>query len=109
MSLFNQGAYWYRCLPTKRDEWFERLITAYDRIVRHHELFSQFFAQQGPVNQPLDEGMAQVSGLSLSPPRGELLKKAFAVHVETCPHCGGRMRPVAVVTGAALIRRATNA
>jgi hypothetical protein len=51
MSLFNQGAYWYRCLPTMRDEWFERLINAYDRIVRNHEFFSQFFAQQGPVDQ----------------------------------------------------------
>ncbi|HEX3774268.1 MAG TPA: hypothetical protein VHV51_07375 [Polyangiaceae bacterium] len=49
MSLFNQGAYWYRCLPTMRDEWFERLITAYDSIVREHEFFSQFFAQQAPM------------------------------------------------------------
>ena len=49
MSLYNQGAYWYRCLPTMRDEWFERLITAYDRIVREHEFFSQFFAMPGPL------------------------------------------------------------
>jgi hypothetical protein len=49
MSLYKQGAYWYRCLPTMRDEWFERLITAYDKIVREHEFFSQFFAQSGPT------------------------------------------------------------
>jgi len=49
MSLYNQGAYWYRCLPTMRDEWFERLITAYDKIVREHEFFSQFFAMPGPL------------------------------------------------------------
>lgn len=51
MSLFNQGTYWYLCLPTMRDEWFERLINAYDRIVRNHEFFSQFFAQQGPLDE----------------------------------------------------------
>lgn len=50
MSLFNQGAYWYRCLPTMRDEWFERLITAYDAILREHEFFSSFFAHSGPVD-----------------------------------------------------------
>ena len=54
MSLFNQGAYWYRCLPTMRDEWFERLITAYDRIVRGHEFFSQFFAERGPADHAAD-------------------------------------------------------
>jgi hypothetical protein len=48
MSLFNQGAYWYRCLPTMRDEWFERLIYAYDDIVRENEFFSHVFAQKGP-------------------------------------------------------------
>lgn len=43
MSLYRQGAYWYRCLPTMRDEWFERLITAYDEIVREHAFFGHFF------------------------------------------------------------------
>lgn len=51
MSLYNQGAYWYQCLPTMRDEWFERLITAYDKIVREHEFFSQFFALPGPLSE----------------------------------------------------------
>jgi hypothetical protein len=43
VSLFRQGAYWYRCLPTMRDEWFERLIAAYDEIVREHAFFGHFF------------------------------------------------------------------
>jgi len=42
-SLYRQGLYWYHCLPTMRDDWFERLITAYDRIVREHPFFSVFF------------------------------------------------------------------
>ena len=48
-SLYRQGLYWYGCLPTMRDDWFERLITAFDRIVREHEFFSLFFAQTGPT------------------------------------------------------------
>jgi hypothetical protein len=42
-SLYRQGLYWYRCLPTMRDDWFKRLIFAYDRIVREHAFFSLFF------------------------------------------------------------------
>jgi len=37
-SLYRQGLYWYGCLPTMRDEWFERLVTAFDRIVRRERL-----------------------------------------------------------------------
>jgi hypothetical protein len=48
-SLYRQGRYWYGCLPTMRDEWFERLVTAFDRILREHEFFSLFFAQSGPM------------------------------------------------------------
>jgi hypothetical protein len=48
-SLYRQGAYWYGCLPTMRHDWFERLITAFDRIVHEHEFFSLFFAQTGPA------------------------------------------------------------
>ncbi len=48
-SLYRQGLYWYGCLPTMRDEWFERLITAFDRIVREHAFFSHFFTQLGPA------------------------------------------------------------
>jgi len=28
-------------LAFMRDDWFERLITAFDRIVREHEVFAQ--------------------------------------------------------------------
>ena len=42
-SLYRQGLYWYHCLPTMRDDWFARLIAAYDRIVREHAFFSVFF------------------------------------------------------------------
>ncbi|TAL41162.1 MAG: IS4 family transposase [Salinibacterium sp.] len=48
-SLYRQGLYWYGCLPNMRDEWFERLITAFDQIVREHRFLSQFFAQLGPA------------------------------------------------------------
>lgn len=42
-SLFRQGAYWYRCLPTMREEWARPLIEAYDRIVREHAFFRHIF------------------------------------------------------------------
>jgi hypothetical protein len=32
-SLFRQGLYWYQAMPTTRPEWFEKLLTAFDRIV----------------------------------------------------------------------------
>ena len=32
-SLFRQGSYWYSCLPTMRDEWFHRLMDAFDEIL----------------------------------------------------------------------------
>jgi hypothetical protein len=47
-SLYRQGLYWYECLPTMREEWLERLMTAYDRIVGEHEFFSQVFAYPVP-------------------------------------------------------------
>jgi len=40
-SLYWQGNFWYRQLAFMRDDWFERLITAFDRIVREHEVFAQ--------------------------------------------------------------------
>jgi hypothetical protein len=42
-SLFRQGAYWFRCIPTMRDEWARPLIHAYDRIVREHAFFREIF------------------------------------------------------------------
>lgn len=40
-SLFWQGTFWYRQLAIMRDDWFERLITAFDKIVREHQVFTQ--------------------------------------------------------------------
>jgi hypothetical protein len=40
-SLYWQGTFWYRQLAFMRDDWFERLITAFDEIVRDHEVFVQ--------------------------------------------------------------------
>jgi Transposase DDE domain len=42
-SLFRQGTYWYRCIPTMREEWARPLIAAYDRIVREHAFFREIF------------------------------------------------------------------
>ena len=42
-SLYWQGTFWYRQLAFMRDDWFERLITAFDRIVREHEVLVQAF------------------------------------------------------------------
>lgn len=49
-SLYRQGLYWYECIPTMREDWLHRLMTAYDEIVRSHAFFSQFFAYHGPVD-----------------------------------------------------------
>lgn len=35
-SLFRQGAYWYGCIATMREEWLRPLMIAFDRIVREH-------------------------------------------------------------------------
>jgi hypothetical protein len=40
-SLFWQGTFWYRQLAFMRDDWFERLITAFDKIVREHDVLVQ--------------------------------------------------------------------
>ena len=40
-SLYWQGNFWYRQLTFMRDDWFERLINAFDSIVREHEVFVQ--------------------------------------------------------------------
>jgi hypothetical protein len=46
LSLYRQGQYWYQAIPTMRDEWLERLMTAFDRIVREHPFFSIAFAPE---------------------------------------------------------------
>ena len=42
-SLFRQGAYWYDCIPTMREEWLRPLMIAFDRIVREHAVLSEIF------------------------------------------------------------------
>lgn len=46
LSLFRQGHSWYHAIPNMRDEWLERLMTAFDRIVREHPFFSILFAPE---------------------------------------------------------------
>jgi len=33
-SLFRQGTYWYGCIPTMRDDWFDRLMAAYVQVLQ---------------------------------------------------------------------------
>jgi hypothetical protein len=40
-SLYRQGSYWYGCIPTMRDDWFERLMTAFDEILSEQADMSQ--------------------------------------------------------------------
>jgi hypothetical protein len=35
-SLFRQGTYWYGCIPTMRDDWFDRLMAAYVAVLEEH-------------------------------------------------------------------------
>lgn len=35
-SLFRQGSYWYGCIPTMRDDWFEKLMPAFEAILVEH-------------------------------------------------------------------------
>jgi hypothetical protein len=35
-SLFRQGTYWFGCLPTMRDDWFERLMSAFAEVLAEH-------------------------------------------------------------------------
>ena len=40
-SLFWQGTFWYRQLAIMRDDWFEALMFAFDKIVREHDVLVQ--------------------------------------------------------------------
>lgn len=42
-SLYRQGVYWFHAIPTMREDWLARLMTAFDRIVREHPFLSHFF------------------------------------------------------------------
>lgn len=43
-SLFRQGAYWYGAIPNMRDDWFQNLMEAFDRIVSEHAIFREIYA-----------------------------------------------------------------
>ena len=49
MSLFNQGAYWYSCLSNMREDWLQRLLTAYETIVRQHAFLAEILKFDSPV------------------------------------------------------------
>lgn len=40
-SLFRQGSYWYHCLPTMRQDWFERLMNAFAKVLAEHAKMTQ--------------------------------------------------------------------
>jgi hypothetical protein len=40
-SLYRQGLYWYDCIPTMREDWLRRLMTAFDRIVREQPVLRE--------------------------------------------------------------------
>jgi hypothetical protein len=40
-SLYRQGLYWYDCIPTMREDWLRRLMTAFDRIVREQAVLRE--------------------------------------------------------------------
>ena len=44
LSLFRQGLYWYQAMPTMRDDWLEKLMAAFNRIVEEHRVFREIFA-----------------------------------------------------------------
>lgn len=48
MSLFNQGIYWYSCLDTMRAEWLDRLLAAYEEIVRGHQFLAEILKFDSP-------------------------------------------------------------
>jgi hypothetical protein len=41
MSLFNQGSYWYSCLPDMRQEWFDRLMPAFAAVLAEQQEMSE--------------------------------------------------------------------
>ena len=52
MSLFNQGTYWYGCLDTMREEWLQRLLAAYEKIVHEHRFLCEILKFESPRETP---------------------------------------------------------
>lgn len=44
-SLFRQGSYWYRSLPTMRDEWFEGLMSALRDVLDEHHAMTEMLGK----------------------------------------------------------------
>lgn len=44
-SLFRQGAYWYRCIPTVRDDWFESLMQVFVEILHEHHALQRILGR----------------------------------------------------------------
>lgn len=44
-SLFRQGSYWYRCLPTMRDDWFDRLMAALVEVLEEHQELTEMLGK----------------------------------------------------------------
>jgi hypothetical protein len=48
MSLFNQGLYWYSSLDVMRDDWLDRLLSSYEKIVRGHAFLAEILRFESP-------------------------------------------------------------
>jgi len=42
-SLYRQGHYYYHAIPYMREDWLQRLMAAFDEVVREHEVFEAAF------------------------------------------------------------------
>lgn len=69
MSLFNQGFYRYSCLDTMRDDRLERLLAAYEKIVREHEFPCEILKFDAPPERG-NRGDGSGRGRSVWTPRG---------------------------------------
>ena len=49
-SLFRQGVIWYEMLDVMNDERLERLLSAFDEVLREHQALSNLFALLGPIS-----------------------------------------------------------
>lgn len=43
MSLYNQGTFWFRALPNMIDEDIDKLMPAFDEVIREHKFFREVY------------------------------------------------------------------
>lgn len=43
LSLYNQGTFWFEALPNMREERIQRLLPAFDEVIREHEFFREAY------------------------------------------------------------------